>query len=202
VDNVKPVQKAARWPCGECGRGVGSNSIQCISCQKLVHKKCSGIKGNMYNVTKSFICRGCSNPVISTGHTSVDIGASANLEVVCKFCYLGDMLRVDGDADAAVEVRIRIGWNKLRQLVPLLTNRDISLIRRGRMYSSCVRSCMLHRSETWPVRKENQVALQRAEMRMVRWICNVKVKDRVPSKELRERLGIDDIKLILQQNRL
>jgi len=30
----------------------------------------------------------------------------------------------------------------------------------------------------------------------------VKVKDRVPSKELRERLGIDDIILILQQNRL
>ena len=26
---------------------------------------------------------------------------------------------------------------------------------------------------------------------MVRWMCNVKVKDRVPSKELRERLGID-----------
>jgi len=51
----------------------------------------------------------------------VDVGASANLEVVDKFCYLGDMLSVDEDADAAVEARIRIGWNKFRQLVPLLT---------------------------------------------------------------------------------
>jgi len=42
---------------------------------------------------------------------------------------------------------------------------------------------MLHGSETWPVRKENEVALQRAEMRMVRWMCYVKVKDRVPNKE-------------------
>jgi len=50
----------------------------------------------------------------------VDIGASAKLELVHKFCYLGDMLSVDGDADAAVEARIRIGWNKFRQLVPLL----------------------------------------------------------------------------------
>ena len=33
------------------------------------------------------------------------------------------MLSVDGDADAAVEARIRIGWNKFRQLVPLLTNK-------------------------------------------------------------------------------
>jgi len=54
----------------------------------------------------------------------------ANLEVVDKCCYLDDMLSVDGDADAAVEARIRIGWNKFRQLVPFLTNGDISLIRR------------------------------------------------------------------------
>ena len=45
-------------------------------------------------------------------------------------------------------------------LVPLLTNKDVSLIMRGRLYSSCVRSSVLHGSETWPVRKENVVALQ------------------------------------------
>jgi len=28
---------------------------------------------------------------------------------------------------------------------------------------------------------------------MVRWMCDVKVKDRVQSKELRARLGLDDI---------
>ena len=98
-------------PCGVCGRGVGSTSIECTSCQKWVHKKYSGIKGSMYKVMKAFICRACWNPVISTGHTSADIGASSNLEVlvVDKFCYLVDMLSVDGDADAAVEARIRIG---------------------------------------------------------------------------------------------
>jgi len=64
------------------------------------------------------------NPVIGKGRTSVDIGGDANLELVDKFCYLGDMLSVDRDADAAVETRIRIGWNKFRKLVPLLTNKD------------------------------------------------------------------------------
>jgi len=33
-------------------------------------------------------------------------------------------------------------------------------------------------------------------------MCNVKVRDRVPSRELREELGIDDIILILQQKGL
>jgi len=61
---------------------------------------------------------------------------------------------------------------------------------------------MLLGGETWPVRKENVVALQRAEMRMVRWMCGTKLKDRFPSRELTERLGVDDIALVLQQNRL
>jgi len=92
----------------------------------------------------------------------VDTGASAKLELVDTFCYLGDMLSADGDADAVVEARIRIGWNKFRQLVPLLTNKDVSLVMRGRLYSSCVQNSMLHGSETWPIKKENEVALQRA----------------------------------------
>ena len=49
-ERQKPVQKAARWACGVCGRGVGSNSIQCTSCHKWGHKNCSGIKGSMYKV--------------------------------------------------------------------------------------------------------------------------------------------------------
>jgi len=150
----------------------------------------------MSRVVKFFICRDCFNPVTGTGRTNVDVGVSANLELVDKSCYSGDMLSVDGDADAAVKTRIRIGWNKFRRLVQLLTNKDISLIVRGRLYSSCVRSSILHGSETWPVRKENEVALQLAEMRRVSWICGIKLK------ELGERLGLGDIIFVLQQNRL
>jgi len=61
---------------------------------------------------------------------------------------------------------------------------------------------MLHGSETWDVRKENEVAFQPAEMRMIRWMCGVKLNDRVPSKGLRERLGLDDVISELLQNRL
>ena len=85
---------------------------------------------------------------------------------------------------------------EFRQVVPLLTIKDISIVR-GRLYSSCVRSSMLHESETWPKRKENEVALQQAEMRMVRWTCGVKLQGRVQSKGLRERLGLDDIILVV-----
>ena len=48
-------------------------------------------------------------------------------------------------------------------------------------------------------RKTTMIFIGFAKGWMVRWMCNVKVKDRVPSKELR---GIDDMILILWQNRL
>ena len=32
-ERQKPMQKAARWQCGVCSRGVGSNSIECTSSQ-------------------------------------------------------------------------------------------------------------------------------------------------------------------------
>ena len=73
-ERQKPLQKAARWPCGVCGRGVGSNSIQCTSCHKWVHKKCSGITGSMYKVMRSFIYRGCLNPVITNQYRSYKCG--------------------------------------------------------------------------------------------------------------------------------
>ena len=87
---------------------------------------------------------------------------------------------VDGDADAAVETRIRIGWNKFRQLVPLLTNKDISLTVRGRLYSSCVRSSMLRGSDS--VAKCGMKSLVKLLLLLM--------------------LDIDDVISVLQQNRL
>ena len=38
-ERQKVRQKAARWHVAVCSKGVGSNSLQCTSCQKWVHKK-------------------------------------------------------------------------------------------------------------------------------------------------------------------
>jgi len=70
------------------------------------------------------------------------------------------------------------------------------------VYGSCVRSCLLHGSESWPVRRENELSLLRAEMRMVRLMCGVKLSDKVACEELRERLGLEDVVTVLQRNRL
>jgi len=57
-----------------------------------------------------------------------------NLELVDKYCYVGNMLSVDGDADAARPEFELDGINSGSWYHCL----DISLIMRGRLYSSCV----------------------------------------------------------------
>ena len=42
------------------------------------------------------------------------------IEVIDRFCHLGDMLGVDGSADAAVTAIIQCVWSKFRQLSALL----------------------------------------------------------------------------------
>ena len=47
---------------------------------------------------------------------------------------------------------------------------------KGKIYDPCVRSCVLHGSETWSLKRENELALHRVEMKMISWICGVKLK--------------------------
>jgi len=57
-------------------------------------QKCSGTKDSMIKMSKSFVCRSCTDQSPRMDNTSMDIGDGASLELVDKFCYLGDMLRV------------------------------------------------------------------------------------------------------------
>ena len=42
--NLDMLKKTGKHPCGVCQTGVGStNAILCGGCNRLLHKKCSGI---------------------------------------------------------------------------------------------------------------------------------------------------------------
>ena len=99
--------------------------------------------------------------------------AGSNLEVVDKFFYLGDMLDAGGGAEASTVTRVRSGWEKFRELLPLLTTKAIPLNFKGELYAACVRSVMLYGSETWLIKVEESPRLHCNEMSMIRWMCSV-----------------------------
>jgi hypothetical protein len=207
-ENTGDVEESGKWPCGVCRKGVGRNSIQCMKCAKWVHKKCSGVKGSLQSVGGSFLCRRCVDGTTATANTAgevpkgLDIGDGNVVDKVGKFCYLGDMINADGGVDSAVVARVRCAWKKFRELAPILAHKGASLAIKGKLYVSCVRSCMIYGSETWPVKAVHEAKLDRTEMRMIRWMCGVSLSEKVPSVKLRERMGVESIKEVIRRNRL
>ena len=88
--------------------------------------------------------------------------------------------------------------------LPVLSSRNLSFKTHGRVYSSCMRSAMLHAKETWPLTKLNLQHLLRNDRAMIRQICNVRPQDIVTNRSnvLLVRLGIEDLDLILKERRL
>ena len=195
---------SGEFPCAVCHTGVGSNSIFCNGCKHWVHKKCSGLKhlkkGPDYRCTR---CQGTAGPLDGRPQKEVQVGPD-KLEVVASFCYQGDMLSAAGGCDLSTTTRVKTAWKKFKDLLPVLSSCHLSFKTRGLVYSSCVRSAMLHASETWPLTKPNLQRLQRNDRAMIRQICNVRPQDIVTtrSNELLVGLGIEDLDLILKERRL
>ena len=198
------LQSSGEFPCAVCRTGVGSNSIFCKGCKHWVHKKCSGLKRLTedpdYRCTR---CKGTARPLDGRPQREAQVGPD-KLEVVASFCYLGDMLSAAGGCELSTTTRVKTAWKKFKELKPVLSSRHLSFKTRGRVYSTCVRSAMLHASETWPVTKPCLQRLQRNDRTMIRQICNVKPQDTatIRSIELLARLGIEDLDLILKERRL
>ena len=196
-----------KWPCGICCKGVGANSIQCSKCLKWIHKKCCGIKGKLGSQNTNCICPKCKDKQHAHderdhSEKEMDIGDGCKLEIVSNFRYLGDVLADEGGAELAIIARIKSAWGKFWELKSILRSKKISLKVKGQMYASCVRSCMIYGSETWALKKDSETKIQRTENKMLRLMCNVRLKDRVSSEELRKRIGVEPIKDVLVRNRL
>ena len=88
---------------------------------------------------------------------------------------LGDLLSAGGDCEIMVTTCVKTVWKKFRELLPVLTSLHLSY--KTHVYSSCVRSAMLHASETWPLTKTNLQCLQRNDRTMIRQICSIKPED-------------------------
>jgi hypothetical protein len=61
---------------------------------------------------------------------------------------------------------------------------------------------MTYGSETWPLKAEHESRLETTDMRMIRWICGMSLRDRVPSEEFRAWVGMEPISDVYRRNRL
>ena len=146
-------------------------------------------------------CRGTAWPIDARPATEFAVGEES-VEIVDNFCYLGDSICAGGGCSRAVTTRVRCAWGKFRQLLPLLVSKSISWHRKGQLFSACVRRVMLHASECWAPTKKDLDKINRTDRSMIRWMCNVRLRDRVHTDVLLERLKLQPIETILRCGRL
>lgn len=192
-----------KWPCGVCFSGVGSNSIFCESCKHWIHKRCTNIKGKLKKDNTGYKCKRCRGELTSPTDMLKNLAIGQDeFEAVKSFRYLGDTISSTGGCVDAVTARIKAAWGAFRELLPILTNKAISLSIRGVVFKSCVRTVLTYGSETWAALAADIQRIVTADRGMVRWICGVKLEQRIPTAELTRRLNINNIEDVIRWNRL
>ena len=97
---------------------------------------------------------------------------------------------------------MRCAWAKFKGLSPTLTARGASYRIKGKIYKVCVQSALTYGTETWAMKKANLHSLERTERMMVRWMCEVSLKDRKRSVDLYSLLGVQSVAEVVRQSRL
>ena len=188
------LRDSGAFPCAVCRSGVGVNSIQCSQCMYWVHKKCSGVRGRLAEDPDY-------RPIDNRPVTQVDVDGTL-LNVESNFCYLGDMLCAGRECKLAIVTRCSTAWGKFKRLLPILTSKHVSLRTSEKVFNACVRSALLHGSETWAPTGPDLQRLRRNHRSMVRWICGVRDDDEVSGDTLCALLGVQEVTAALRTRHL
>ena len=107
-DILKSKIASVKFPSSVCMKGVGANSIVCLSCRNWVHKRCSRIKATLRNC-KDFVCKNCLTTAGADDLFPTCIATKKdNFKIANEFCYLVDPIGKASDSIDAISVCIRL----------------------------------------------------------------------------------------------
>ena len=195
---------SGKYPCGVCGKGVGSNSVLCTECGKWVHHRCSHLQNVL--AARDYVCPRCvrlrNGPITQPEDVIIGPEEGDVVEEVESFCYLGTLVDREGGVERAVRARVAAAWAKWREIAGLLTNKRIPLKSRAHIYETCIRSVLLYGAESWPLTQRLEKCIQSCDRRMLRYLTGVSLLDRVRSADVAKRCGLDEIQDVMRRRRL
>ena len=126
----------------------------------------------------------------------------ASLKQVQAFKYLGLVLNERGGSEAAVKARVTAAWNKWREMSGVVGDRRMPRKLKVKIYMTVIRPVLMYGAEVWTVRKKEERLLETTEMRMLRRIRGVTLRDRMRSADIRRELRVEKITSKIRTARL
>ena len=92
----KMIVNSGKRPCGVRGKGVLANSFQCTVCKKWIHKRSSGVRGDLLQVADGFRYRRCDGTIQEADLAEDTMVNGETYGCVRSVCYLADTINGDG----------------------------------------------------------------------------------------------------------
>ena len=123
------------------------------------------------------------------------------LPSVLEFTYLGNIISSNGCIDDEIQRRMAkasASFGRLRQR--FWNNYHVSMWVKGKIYRAIVLSTLLYGDETWIVYRRQVKKLHGFMMRHLRSIMRITWVDKVATKEVLERTGLQSMEDLIRKN--
>ena len=139
------------------------------------------------NIDKSKVLK-CSREGI-IGDLAIGINGEL-IEEVKNFKYLGSQISVKGSTERDVNCRLNEASKCLGGLKSVLKNRYLGMESKKRLYESVIVPTVLYGAETWCLRETERKKLNVFEMKCLRGMTGLYLRDRIRNEEIRRRIGV------------
>ena len=119
-----------------------------------------------------------------------------------KFKYLGVTISEEGGSEEAVRARVSATWGKWRDISGVISDKNMPRKLKITLYVNVIRPVLLYGAECWTVRKKEEQILEKTEMRILRRIKGVTLRDRIKSVDIRKELCVSSIQQKVREMRL
>ncbi|KAI5094295.1 hypothetical protein C0J45_16019 [Silurus meridionalis] len=96
-----------------------------------------------------------------------------------EFRYLGSTVQSNGECVREVKKRVQAGWTGWRRVIGVICDRRVPVRVKMKVYRIVVRPAMLYGLETVALSKRQEVELEVAELKMLRFSLGVTTMDRI-----------------------
>ena len=137
----------------------------------------------------------------SSCHDKVKLDGE-EIQNVTTFKYLGSMFDTEGGTTTDCKNRVRLAWNKWREVTGVICDKKVPVKLKHKIYKTVIRPTMTYGAECWTMKKKDEMLMNKTEMRMLRWIQGVSLRELKRNEEIRKAATVQPIATHLMQKRL